>query len=33
MLTGFEFEILNLDDERYINYEAKESVLNVEITG
>ena len=32
-LTGFECEILNLNDERYIIYEAKESVLNVEITG
>jgi hypothetical protein len=32
-LTGVECEIVNLNIERYIIYEAKESLLNVEITG
>ena len=32
-LNGFECEILNLNYERYIIYEPKESLLNVEITG
>jgi len=32
-LTGLECAILNLNFERCIIYEAKESVLNVEITG
>jgi len=32
-LNGFESEILSLNNERYIIYEAKDCVLNVEITG
>jgi len=32
-LTGFECGILSLNYKRYIIYEAKESVLNVEIIG
>ena len=31
-LTGFDCEILNLNEERYIIHEAKGSVLNLEIT-
>ena len=32
-LTGFECEIIYLNYERHIIYEAKETLLNVEITG
>jgi hypothetical protein len=33
MLTDLECEILNINDERYTRHEAKQSVLNLEITG